>query len=364
MVAAAAEDARGAAARLEAIWRRGGVAQWLLRPLALLHATLVGLRRGLYRAGLLRREHLPVPVIVVGNRVAGGAGKTPVTIALVEALRAAGRRPGIVSRGHGRSDLAALHEVQPQDPAATCGDEPLLMRRRTGAPVVVGRDRAAAARQLLARHPDTDVIVCDDGLQHLRLARDIEIVVFDERGAGNGWLLPAGPLREPLSRLRTVDAVVAHDPRQVRTLVPAGVPLHGLRLEPEAIVSLDDPSRRLPLAAFSGRRVHAVAGIGRPERFFATLRALGAEVVPHAFPDHHPYRAENLDFGAPGEWRIFTSKDAVKCRAYARPHDWVLTVRARLDEALVERILERIHGHSSAGRAGMPAVQGAAQIRP
>ena len=139
---------------IEAIWRRGGVAQWLLRPLALLHAALVGLRRGLYRAGLLRREHLPVPVIVVGNRVAGGAGKTPVTIALVEALRAAGRRPGIVSRGHGRSDLAALHEVQPQDPAATCGDEPLLMRRRTGAPVVVGRDRAAAARQLLARHPD------------------------------------------------------------------------------------------------------------------------------------------------------------------------------------------------------------------
>ena len=198
MAAAAAEDARGAAARLEAIWRRGGVAQWLLRPLALLHATLVGLRRGLYRAGLLRRKHLPVPMIVVGNRVAGGAGKTPVTIALVEALRAAGRRPGIVSRGHGRSDLAALHEVQPQDPAATCGDEPLLMRRRTGAPVGAGRDRAAAARQLLARPPDTDVIVCDDGLQHLRLARDIEIVVFDERGAGNGWLLPAGPLREPV----------------------------------------------------------------------------------------------------------------------------------------------------------------------
>lgn len=341
---------------------RGAVALGLL-PCSWLFGLAVRLRALAYRHGWLRRCRPPVFVLVVGNLNVGGSGKTPVVAALARALEARGVRCGIVSRGYG-GNLEGTAEVPAEGDPACYGDEPVLLAREAQVPVVVGRARCAAVAELLRRHPDVRLVVADDGLQHLRLQRDFELVVLDRGALGNGWLLPAGPLREPLSRLRTVDAVVAHDPRQVRTLVPAAVPLHGLRLEPEAIVSLDDPSRRLPLAALSGRRVHAVAGIGRPERFFATLRALGAEVVPHAFPDHHPYTAEDLDFGAPGEWRIFTSKDAVKCRAYARPHDWVLTVRARLDEALVERILERIHGHSSAGRAGMPAVQGAAQIRP
>ena len=317
MVAAAAEDARGAAARLEAIWRRGGVAQWLLRPLALLHATLVGLRRGLYRAGLLRREHLPVPVIVVGNRVAGGAGKTPVTIALVEALRAAGRRPGIVSRGHGRSDLAALHEVQPQDPAATCGDEPLLMRRRTGAPVVVGRDRAAAARQLLARHPDTDVIVCDDGLQHLRLARDIEIVVFDERGAGNGWLLPAGPLREPVDappagRLQL--AVHNTGGAEPAPGLPPGERLQRRLGAPVALAGwwAGEPARsgEAAWAALRGRRLLASAGTGQPARFFDALRAQGLDLDTLALDDHHGHAT--LPWPATATEVLVTEKDAVK----------------------------------------------------
>lgn len=317
MAAAAAEDARGAAARLEAIWQRGGVAQWLLRPLALLHATLVGLRRGLYRAGLLRREHLPVPVIVVGNRVAGGAGKTPVTIALVEALRAAGRRPGIVSRGHGRSDLAALHEVQPQDPAATCGDEPLLMRRRTGAPVVVGRDRAAAARQLLARHPDTDVIVCDDGLQHLRLARDIEIVVFDERGAGNGWLLPAGPLREPVDAPPAGRVQLAVHNTGGAEPAPGLPPGERLQRRLGAPVALADwwagvPDRpgEAAWAALRGRRLLASAGTGQPARFFDALRAQGLDLDTLALDDHHGHAT--LPWPATATEVLVTEKDAVK----------------------------------------------------
>ncbi|MBP8272506.1 MAG: tetraacyldisaccharide 4'-kinase, partial [Sphaerotilus sp.] len=185
------------AARLEAIWQHGGPAQWALRPLGGLHGVLVGLRRWLYRQGWKATVRLPCPVIVVGNRVAGGAGKTPTTLALVGVLQQAGWRPGIVSRGHG-SQTTAARPVHAHTPATEVGDEPLLMQRRSGVPVWVGRDRAAAAAALLAAHPDVNVLVCDDGLQHLRLGRTVEIVVFDARGAGNGWLLPAGPLREPI----------------------------------------------------------------------------------------------------------------------------------------------------------------------
>jgi len=344
-------------------WLHRGAVALALLPFSWLFGLAVRLRRFAYRRGWLRRCRAPAFVLVVGNVNVGGSGKTPVVAALARALEARGIRCGIVSRGYGGSVRGAA-EVPAEGDPVLYGDEPVLLARETGVPVVVGRARCAAVAELLRRHPDIRLVIADDGLQHLRLERDFELVVLDRDALGNGWLLPAGPLREPLSRLRTVDAVVAHEPQKVRALVPDEVPLHGLQLEPEALVSLTDSSRRLPLAALSGRRVHAVAGIGRPERFFATLRALGAEVVPHAFPDHHPYRAEDLDFGASGEWRIFTSKDAVKCRTYARPHDWVLTVRARLDEALVERILERWNGHSSAGRAGVPAVQGSAQIRP
>lgn len=344
-------------------WSHRGAVACALLPFSLIFGLVVRLRASAYRRGWLRHCRPPVFVLVVGNLNVGGSGKTPVVVALAHALSARGIPCGIVSRGYGGSVEGAALVPATGDPARY-GDEPVLLTRETGVPVVVGRARCAAVTELLRRHPEVRLVLADDGLQHLRLERDFELVVLDRNALGNAWLLPAGPLREPLSRLRTVDAVVAHEPQQVHALVPDEVPLYGLRLEPEALVSLADPSRRLPLSALAGQRVHAVAGIGRPERFFATLRALGAEVVPHAFPDHHPYRPEDLDFGAPQEWRIFTSKDAVKCRPYARPHDWVLMVRARLDEALVERILERMNGYSSAGRAGVPAVQGAAQIRP
>ncbi|NRT55650.1 tetraacyldisaccharide 4'-kinase [Sphaerotilus uruguayifluvii] len=356
MAAAAADDARGAAARLEAIWRDGGPAQWLLRPLALLHAALVGLRRALYRAGLRRRERLPVPVIVVGNRVAGGAGKTPVTIALVQALRQAGRRPGIVSRGHGRSHTGTIREVQPADTAADSGDEPLLMRRRTGAPVVVGRDRAAAARELLARHPDTDVIVCDDGLQHLRLARDIEIVVFDERGAGNGWLLPAGPLREPVDAppAGRVQLVVLNTDR---TEPPPGAPPgERSRRQLGRPVPLADWWRGTPSdtaltdeaawAALRGRRLLASAGTGQPARFFDALRAHGLEIDTLALDDHHDHMT--LPWPASATEVLVTEKDAVKLDparlAAERPglQVQVVPLELQLPAALIAAVLQAL----------------------
>ncbi len=183
--------------RLQHRWARRSALGLALLPLAALYGALTALRRALYRTGVLRSVALGVPVVVVGNLVAGGAGKTPTVMAIVRLLRERGWNPGIVSRGYGRASADVL-EVEASMPAAASGDEPLLLKRRTGAPVMVGSDRVAAGRALLERHPHVDVIVADDGLQHLRLARDVEVWVFDERGAGNGWLLPSGPLREPL----------------------------------------------------------------------------------------------------------------------------------------------------------------------
>ena len=192
---------------LAAVWRRRGLLACLLLPFALLFIVLAGLRRALYRAGFLHRERLPVPVVVVGNITVGGTGKTPLVIHLAQALRALGRHPGIVSRGY-RGDTADVAEVTPGSDPDAVGDEPVLLARRSGCPVFVGRDRTAAARTLLAGYPQCDLILADDGLQHYRLARDVEIALFDERGVMNGWCLPAGPLREPVSRLAQVDAVV------------------------------------------------------------------------------------------------------------------------------------------------------------
>jgi len=238
-------------------------------------------------------------VVVVGNIVAGGAGKTPLTLWLAQRLRAAGRRPGIVSRGYGRAG-EEIRKVGAGMTASEAGDEPLLLARRAGCPVFVGADRVAAARALLAEHPECDLVLCDDGLQHVRLARDVEFAVFDGRGAGNGWLLPAGPLREPVPALPAF-ALLVHG----RAAAPGEIALH---LQLGELRSLDG-RRRLPLAAFAGRRVRAVAGIGDPERFFAALRAHGLEVEPQPFPDHHAYRA--ADFAAlQGLPLLMTGKDA------------------------------------------------------
>lgn len=300
-----------------------------LLPLAWLYGAALRLRYGLYRLGLLRAQRLPVPVIVVGNFIVGGTGKTPLTIWLVEQLRAAGWRAGVVSRGYGGT--AENVAVDRGGDPAKYGDEPVLLAERLAEPVWIGRDRVAAAQALLAAHPQIDVVVCDDGLQHLRLARDFEIALLDERGAGNGWLLPAGPLRE---RPRSVDAIVQRGAAKARGAV-------GMRLVPTTLVSLIDPRQRLAPTALLGRRVHAVAGIGVPERFFATLGELGLTAQTHAFPDHHRFTPGELAF-SDCDALLMTEKDAVKCRAFAKPHWYALQVEAQLDESLMQRIVAHL----------------------
>lgn len=331
-----------------AFWRSRTGAALLLAPLAIVFALVARCRRACYRLGLLASVRLPVPLVVVGNVAVGGSGKTPAVAWLVEHLRAAGWTPGIVSRGYGgRVDGVAL--VPPEGDAGRFGDEPVLLARLTACPVAVGADRPAAAAALLAAFPACDVIVCDDGLQHYRLARDVEIAVVDEATLGNRWPLPAGPLREGLGRLREVDVVLAHgalSPPLARRL--GQTPVFPMALEGQRFRALGDPAASCGPDAFRGRRVHALAGIGRPERFFAQLRGLGLEVVGHPFPDHHRFAPADLAV-APGEPKILTSKDAVKCASFAPADTWEFPVAARIGAGAAERILEKLtHGRQTA----------------
>lgn len=315
---------------LTGIWYGTGRSPWWTWPLAWLYGALTALRRTLYRLGALRRVRLPVPVLVIGNLTAGGTGKTPLTIALAEALHARGLRPGVVSRGHGGRQRGPILLDDAPDPADV-GDEPCLIRA-SGVPVAVGRDRPAAAQLLVAA--GCDVLIADDGLQHYRLARDVEICVIDgARRFGNGRLLPAGPLREPLRRLARVDLRVCN----------GGTPQAGeypMRLAGGDVVTLDGTQRK-PLADFAGRRVHAVAAIGHPGRFFASLRDAGIEVIEHAFADHHAFVAADLAFGD-GLPVLMTDKDAVKCHAFARPDWWRVPVRAELPAAFFDALLAKL----------------------
>ena len=333
---------RGAtwAARAEALlarhwWqpRRSALAQ-ALRPLSWLYGALAARRQ---RA--LRPQKLPVPVIVVGNLVVGGAGKTPTVIALVQALAAAGRRPGVVSRGYGRGG-DGVRAVAGGDTAHAVGDEPLVIRRRTGAPVWVGRDRVAAARALCAAHPEVDVIVSDDGLQHRALARDAELVVFDERGAGNGLLLPAGPLREPLPRQLPPRLRVVYTGGAASTALP-GTPAQR-RLAgawPLAAWLVGDAGAAQPLAALRGRRLRAVAGLAAPEKFFAMLEAAGLAIERQPLPDHHDYAA--LPWPAGTADVVTTEKDAVKIdpARIGATRVWVLPLDLALPPALVGELV-------------------------
>lgn len=304
---------------------------WWLLPLSWLFGFVAALRRGAYGIGILRRKRVGVPVVVVGNINIGGSGKTPVVIAVVEALRAAGWRPGVVSRGYG-ARVPGVRVLREGDSADAVGDEPGLMRER-GIPVAIGADRVRAATGLIYTHK-VDVIVADDGLQHYRLARACEVVVIDgRRRFGNGALLPAGPLREPVSRLSSVDVVLTSGPPVAGEF--------GFRLISDTCVRLSDGESR-PLSSFRGVRVHAVAGIGDPRRFFDMLARQGVYVTPHPFPDHHRFRAEELQFND-GLPVLLTEKDAVKCRGMVSDETWMVTVRAHLDPAAVARIIRCIH---------------------
>ena len=320
-------------------WFDGSTPPLWARVLALLYAGAVALRRLAYRRGLLRRRNAGVPVVVLGNLVAGGSGKTPLVLALVERLRAAGWTPGVASRGYGRDDAVTPRWVEAGMDAALCGDEPLLIAHATAAKVRVDRDRAAAAVALAAA--GCDIVVCDDGLQHYRLARDVEIEVQDARRRyGNGLLLPAGPLREPLERAADCTLRVINHGAVVDDAGAACADEWPMRLGIGELRPLAG-GRGLPLAAFAGQRVHALAGIGEPERFFSMLRDAGIAVVPHAFPDHHAYTPADFDFGSPLPV-LMTEKDAVKCTAFAQPGWHAVPVTAQLPEAFWRALLERL----------------------
>ena len=336
-------------------WLRRGPAAWLLFPFSLVYGALAALHRGLYASGLRTRERLPVPVVVVGNVVAGGAGKTPVVLAVLEHLRARGLAAGVVSRGYGRAGTQCS-EVRADDDAAQAGDEPLLLKRRSGVPVYVAVRRAEAGRALLREHPGTQVIVSDDGLQHHALARDLEICVFDARGIGNGWLLPAGPLREPWPR--PADLVLRPE-----TLPQLGG--HPVRraLAREAVRA--DGSRR-PLVDLRGERLHALAGIASPETFFGMLRDAGLTLAgTTALPDHHAFgSAQELPAGA----LVCTEKDAVKLWRL-RPDAWAVPLEVAIPDAfwrdfdrLLDARLSSAHGSPPARAARVPRDQGPAGL--
>ncbi|KPP98912.1 tetraacyldisaccharide 4'-kinase [Marinobacter sp. HL-58] len=320
---------------VDRLWYSGKRPLWPLYPLVWLYRTIAENRRR--RAWQARDESIPVPVVVVGNITAGGTGKSPLTAALTALLQEHGWQPVILSRGYGgKADHYPL-QVTPETGPEVAGDEPVMLAAESGCPVVVDPDRRRAALWALERKLGT-ILVCDDGLQHYRLPRDIELAVFDgARGLGNGALIPVGPLREPLDRLASVDFVITnggylveidHEHQFTMTLAPSALRnlVTGETLAPERL---------------RGQAVRAVAGIGNPGRFFDTLKNLGARVRSRALPDHHRFTPEDLQ-SEPGEWLVMTAKDAVKCRHMAPDNAWVLAVKAGLPDAFREAFMASV----------------------
>jgi tetraacyldisaccharide 4'-kinase len=300
----------------------------LLAPLGWVYCGVAALRRKAYYHNLLKMNELSVPVIIVGNITVGGTGKTPLVIWLADHLRRQGRRPGIVSRGYGGKARHWPQQVRPDSDVAMVGDEAVMLAASTGCPMCVGPDRPAAVEALLA-HTDIDVVIADDGLQHYALGRDLEIVVIDgERRFGNGWPLPAGPLREPRSRLRTVDMVIVNG--------APGADEFSMKLHQPRVRRLGDGATAV-LADFAGAKVNAVAGIGNPQRFFDLLTSQGIEVTPQVFSDHHRFVNADLQFPEPLPI-LMTDKDAVKCRRLRCENCWVVSVDAQPDAAFVQRL--------------------------
>ncbi|UHD18962.1 tetraacyldisaccharide 4'-kinase [Thiocapsa bogorovii] len=328
-----------------AIWYGRHPLGLILAPLSWLYCSVVQLRRLAYRKGWLASRRLSVPVVVVGNLTVGGTGKTPAVLKLADLLRARGWRPGIITRGYkgrgGGGGAAVPRLVPPDGEPGEFGDEPVLLARRSGCPVVAGPDRVAAGALALSRG-DVDILLADDGLQHYRLARDIEVAVVDgARGLGNGRCLPAGPLREPRARLGRVDLVLTNGsgPGDDRD---GG---YRMRLVPGAAVNLRDPAVSKPIADFVGRSIFAIAAIGNPERFFATLRGLGLEVEGRAYPDHYPFAPPDL-LDWPTGPVLMTEKDAVKCMRFAGEDHWFLPVEAELERAFIEAFFRKLEAQT------------------
>ncbi|MBX9901718.1 MAG: tetraacyldisaccharide 4'-kinase [Burkholderiaceae bacterium] len=335
-------------------WMRRGWFARCMWPSAALFKILVNLRFALFLMGYKRSTCLPVPVIIVGNIFVGGTGKTPLVIWLAQQLRQSGWQPGVISRGYGAAEQVL--EVTPEALAIEVGDEPLLIATKTASPVFVGRDRVAAAQALLARHPQVNVVISDDGLQHYALQRDIEIVLFDQRGVGNGWTLPAGPLRETALRRRDFTVLNAGS-----NFVPSGVADDAIRmqLQLKAPYSLRAPEKTMPTHLMQGQRILAVAGMGNPERFFTSLRNEGLQFTALALDDHHEFSTHSFD-DVEADLILMTEKDAVKCAQIdALKNDarvWVIPVEAQLESDFFARVLaklmnkkvEREHGSTTA----------------
>ncbi|HSR63061.1 MAG TPA: tetraacyldisaccharide 4'-kinase [Gammaproteobacteria bacterium] len=314
---------------IDRLWYGKEPLSTFLAPLGWIYFLLMSLRRIAYQAGVFPVRRINVPVIVVGNLTPGGNGKTPLVIWLAAWLKQHGFHPGIVSRGYGGAATHWPQQVRPDSDPVMCGDEPVLLAQRSGCPVAAAPDRYAAAVGLLET-AYCDIIISDDGLQHLALARDIEIVVIDaERRFGNGRCLPAGPLREPASRIKSVDLVVCN-----------GNPRRGefeMRLVAGDLVLLSDPSRRLDSNKLDNKSVHAVAGIGNPDRFFQMLRKLGLQPIEHVFPDHYRFSSADIRFND-GLPVIMTEKDAVKCRDFADERHWYLAIDVNMSDIFEHRL--------------------------
>ena len=313
---------------IQAVWYGRHPLSTLLLPLSWFYRLAVACRKFIYSAGILPVHKVGAPVIVVGNLTAGGTGKTPFIIWLARYLQSRGYKPGIISRGYAGAPGKRVRRVRPDSDPDLVGDEPVLLAQRTGCPVAVSSSRVKAAEEIL-QQTDCDILLCDDGLQHTPLERDIEIVVVDgDRRFGNRLCLPAGPLREPVARLKTVDLVVANAKAAGDEFLMeyASLPARSL-----------DGRQERELAGFRGQTVHAVAAIGNPERFFSTLRQNGINIEQHKFPDHYRFRQSDLDFDD-GAAVLMTEKDAIKCRRYALENTWYIPIDAELSEIFERRL--------------------------
>jgi tetraacyldisaccharide 4'-kinase len=321
-------------------WRSLNAISILFLPVAGLFWLTVVLRRWLYTHGWLSSFQVGVPVVVVGNITSGGTGKTPLVIALVKALQHWGFRPGVVSRGYGGAGAGPQLVTQESDPSRV-GDESVLIAWKSGAPVAIGRDRVAAARLLLARNPGLDLIVSDDGLQHYRLRRQVELALVDGAyGLGNGLPIPAGPLREPAARLHEVDAVlVTRRSGQVQRIKLNCRRMFDVPHGPGFLYRLLDRAERRPLDCTFGGKIVAIAGIAHPEGFFGLLREAGLDILPHPFPDHHNFTVGDVPEAGTV---LMTEKDAVKCRKFARREWWALEWDAQPAQELIAWLVQAI----------------------
>lgn len=308
---------------VDQVWYGRSMWRFVLWPISMLFMCMVTMRRLCYRYQLLKSTQLPVPVIIVGNISVGGTGKTPFCVTLCQYLQQKGWRPGLVSRGYGGKSVVWPQTVTPQSDPEYVGDEPVLLVRRTGCPMVVAPDRVAAAKQLL-QESDCNIIISDDGLQHYALNRDIEIVMQDaQREWGNQLCLPAGPLREPLTRLKSADLIIQTG--------------RDMRLMPQAIRSVLDPEQSTEMVVFNAKHIVAMAGIGNPQRFFKTLSAMGLQFTQSVWPDHYLFSATDITM-IEGDVILMTEKDAVKCRSIADRRCYYLPIEGVLSQAVLHQL--------------------------